>query len=233
MLTTYAGLARLGELGVDGLTAPHIILLARNQTVPALTVEDVADVSEYSGGGYTGGFGGASRQVLGSLTSTVDEANGRTEIDAADVSFTGVTGPAAIAPCVAWIDEVTDDANSTVIAFLPLRIGAIDVTAASEDDPAVITTDGDHGLSTGDLVYIEGFAGGTWGDQLNGKHFNVTVVDGNEFSLDGVDSGSFGTATFATAKVYRPLAMNGAAVNAQWNAEGLVHYVPQVGAVTS
>ena len=233
MLVTEAGAALLGKVGVDGLTAPHIILLARDQNVPTLAVADVADVSEYSGGGYTGGFGGSSRQVPGSLTSAADAANDRAEIDAADVSFTGVTGPAAIAPCVAFIDEVTNDANSPVIAFLPLRIGAIDVTAASEDNPAVITTDGDHGLSTGDLVYIEGFAGGTWGDQLNGKHFNVTVVDGDEFSLDGVDSTLFGTATFATAKVYRPLAMNGAAVTVQWSAEGLIHLVPQVGAVAS
>lgn len=231
MLVTEVGAARLGKLGVDGLTAPHVILLARNSALPTLAMEDVADVTEYSGGGYTGGFGGSSRQVPGSLASTVDAANDRAEIDAADVSFTGVSGPASIAPCVAFIDEVTDDANSPLMWFIPLKTAPVDVTAASEANPAVITTDGAHGLTTGDLVYIEGFAGGTWADAVNGRHFKATVVDADEFSLDGLDSSSLGTATFASAKVYRPLAMNGAAVNVQWSAEGLIHIVPQVGAV--
>src|SRR5690606_31350488 len=122
--------------------------------------------------------------------------------------------------------------GSNVIALIPIKVGALAVTAASEDDPAELTTTSAHGLSTGDLVYLEGFAGGTWAE-VNGKVFTVTVIDADEFPRDGVDSTGFGTATFDTAAVYRPLAMTGASVTVQWNAEGIIQAVPQVGAVVS
>lgn len=42
-----------------------------------------------------------------------------------------------------------------------------------------------HGLDTGDIVYIEGVLGMT---QINGGPYTITVVDANRFTLDGIDS---------------------------------------------
>lgn len=233
MLVTNRGATRIATVGWGNLTAPHVILLARDQAVPTVDLNTVDELSEYAGGGYAGGFGGSSRQVPGSLAVNEDDTNDRAELDAADVTFTGVTGPEPIAPMAALVEEITNDGGSNVIALIPIKVGALAVTAASEDDPAELTTTSAHGISTGDLVYLEGFAGGTWGAEVNGKVFTVTVIDTDEFSLDGVDSTGFGTATFDTATVYRPLAMNGASVTVQWNAEGIIQAVPQVGAVVS
>ena len=77
----------------------------------------------------------------------------------------------------------------------------------------------------------QAIAGGTWDAQLNGKVFKVTVVDANSISLQGVNATGFGTATFASALVYRPLAMNGADVTITANAEGAIQSRTVVGAV--
>jgi hypothetical protein len=230
MLVTNRGAARLLAVGWPGLTAPHVILLARDQAIPTVDLNTVSQVSEYAGGGYIGGFGGASRQVPGSLAVNEDDTNDRAELDAADVTFTGVDGPEPIAPMAAIVEEITDDAGSNVIAFIPLKLAELDVTAASEASPAELTTASAHGLATGDLIYIEGAAGGTWAEEVNGKVFTVTVVDADQFTIDGLNSSGFGTATFASFVIYRPLPMNGASVQVQWDAEGIIQAVPQVGA---
>jgi hypothetical protein len=231
MLVTNRGAARLvASGGWAGLTAPHVLLLARNQAVPTVDLNTVSQITEYAGTGYTGGFGGASRQVPGSLAVNEDDTNDRAELDAADVTFTGVVGPAPIAPLAAIVEEITDDAGSNVIAFIPIKLAVLAVTAATAASPAELTTASAHGLTTGDLIYVEGAAGGTWGAGVNGKVFTVTVVDADQFTIDGLNASGFGTATFASFVIYRPLAMNGASVQVQWDAEGIIQLVPQVGA---
>lgn len=53
------------------------------------------------------------------------------------------------------------------------------ITAATQADPGVITSTA-HGLTTGDLVFIDSVAGMT---ELNGRLFLVTVLTVNTFSL--------------------------------------------------
>ena len=48
-----------------------------------------------------------------------------------------------------------------------------------------------HGLSTGDIVYIYGVQGMT---EIEGQ-YTITVVNGNNFTLDGIDSSAFGAYT--------------------------------------
>lgn len=235
MLMTTRGSYRIDLQGWPNLTNPKVILLARDTAVPLRSHNVVSDLTEYTGSGYDGGFGGTTRETPANLAVSEDDGNVRSEMTHDPVTVSGVLGPDPIAPISALIEEITDDAGSHVIAFSPIKTAGneIAVTAASEANPAVLTTASAHGLATNDLVYIEGAAGGTWPTQLNGRVFKVTVVDADEFSLQGVDSSSFGTATFATFKVYRPIPMNGADLTLTPDAQGVAQSYPQDAAVTS
>lgn len=86
-----------------------------------------------------------------------------------------------------YTDNNTSPYKSQRIDFLPNLdfIGSIiDVTKAS---PASVNVP-DHGLTTGDVVYIYGVNGMT---QLTEGSFTVTVVTVNTFTLDDVDSSAF------------------------------------------
>lgn len=64
------------------------------------------------------------------------------------------------------------------------------ITAVTKANPASVTSAG-HGLSTGNNVLLK-LQGMT---QLDGYYGAVTVVDANTFTLDGVNSSSYGTFT--------------------------------------
>jgi len=74
-------------------------------------------------------------------------------------------------------------------------------TGASQADPCVITVASTASLTTGDWIMITSVVGMT---ELNGKMYQITVIDGTTFSLDGIDSTGFtayasaGTITYGT-----------------------------------
>ena len=79
------------------------------------------------------------------------------------------------------------------------------MTGASQANPCVIALAG-HGYTTGQVKMITGVVGMT---QLNDKMYTVTVIDANNFSLDGVNStgytawssgGSVASGSFYVAK---------------------------------
>jgi len=59
------------------------------------------------------------------------------------------------------------------------------ITAITQANPAVVTTSAAHGRTTGERLAIVG-AGGMV--EVNNRTFIVTVIDADEFSLDGEDS---------------------------------------------
>lgn len=59
------------------------------------------------------------------------------------------------------------------------------ITGITQANPAVVTVSAPHGLVTGDEVRITGVVGMT---EVNDRNFVITVVDADEFSLDGEDS---------------------------------------------
>lgn len=65
------------------------------------------------------------------------------------------------------------------------------ITGATNANPCVITSPG-HSLLTGTLIYIGNVEGMT---QLNSAMYNITVIDADNFSLDGIDSTGFGVYT--------------------------------------
>jgi hypothetical protein len=62
------------------------------------------------------------------------------------------------------------------------------ITNATQANPCVITTSGNHNLNTGESVKISGVVGMT---ELNGNTYAITVLTPTTFELDGVDSTLF------------------------------------------
>lgn len=65
------------------------------------------------------------------------------------------------------------------------------ITGATKANPCVITS-ASHGLSTGDKIFICNVGGMT---QLNNLFYTITKIDNDTFSLDGINSTSYGTYT--------------------------------------
>jgi len=82
--------------------------------------------------------------------------------------------------------EFIDNGDGTLSGFF---VG--NITGATNANPCEITSNG-HGLSTGDLVTINGVTGMT---EIDGNTYTITVTGANTFTLDGVDSTGFGVYT--------------------------------------
>ncbi|MDE1971096.1 MAG: hypothetical protein KGI50_06015 [Patescibacteria group bacterium] len=67
------------------------------------------------------------------------------------------------------------------------------ISSASNANPGVFTTAGNHNMTTGDTVYIDGLAGGTWAT-LNGQTYTVTVTGATTFTI-GVNTTALGIYT--------------------------------------
>lgn len=82
---------------------------------------------------------------------------------------------------------------------------AISLTAAAfaAENPAKITTSA-HGLSTGDYVYFYNVTGGGW-TAISANSYAITVVDDDNFTLDGVDASGYGNADGGTCLPWRPM----------------------------
>jgi len=85
--------------------------------------------------------------------------------------------------------EVTPYATrqSDILPPLGYISSVINITQAN---PANVNS-AQHGLSTGDIIYIYGVSGMT---EITGV-YTITVVDGNNFTLDGIDSTAYSAYT--------------------------------------
>lgn len=77
------------------------------------------------------------------------------------------------------------------------------ITNATKANPCQITSP-DHSLTTGTPIYIANVQGMT---QLNAAIYSITVVDANNFTLDGIDSTGFGT--YTTGGIWNTSPVNG------------------------
>lgn len=66
------------------------------------------------------------------------------------------------------------------------------ITGITQANPAVVTTEDAHGLTTGDRIYAYRVAGMT---EVNAIVFDVTVLSSTTFSLDGINSSAYGAYT--------------------------------------
>lgn len=61
----------------------------------------------------------------------------------------------------------------------------LSISGITQANPAVVTTSVNHDLATGDEIHIDNVVGMT---EVNDRDFVITVIDADEFSLDGEDS---------------------------------------------
>jgi hypothetical protein len=95
------------------------IIALENDTGEDLTHNTVQDAItagavEVTSTGYTGGYGGSSRQSLASKSYTVDQSNGRWEFDCANVTWS----------------SINQAGSETWVAFLIAKRGTSDDTTA-------------------------------------------------------------------------------------------------------
>ena len=83
--------------------------------------------------------------------------------------------------------KFSDDSLVTHALFSKLGIDD-----ATKTNPVVITTSTSHELATGEEVHIDNVGGMT---QINNLNFTITVVDADEFSLDGINGTGYTTYT--------------------------------------
>lgn len=76
------------------------------------------------------------------------------------------------------------------------------ISAITLLNPLVIQTAAVHGLTTGDVVYIDGVVGTT---EINGLTFTITVIDTLKFSLSGINGTAY-TAYSSAGSVYKYIA---------------------------
>lgn len=98
----------------------EIILVKSTYTPDKDDTNSVYAAAEISGvSGYTGGFGGAGRKVLGSKTITNDTTNDRTVYDAADPSTWAALGAGdTIGGAIIGKKGSASDATATPLFFL-------------------------------------------------------------------------------------------------------------------
>lgn len=93
-------------------------------------------------------------------------------------------------------DTDTSPYKTQIVDCLPPLGYITSVTNITKANPAQVTAK-QHGLSTGDTIYIYG----VFGMQEISGQYTITVVDANNFTLDGIDSSAFGTYTYGGSVV--------------------------------
>lgn len=179
------------------------------------TGEVVDDRCKFQGGWRDGGIGNATLDPAavgpcvvsgGVLTSrgavVLDSFDaGGADLFAKALSSSGgisVSGSATASSLgLATLGSVGTINTNTYISFGSSAGPTLTVTGASNSNPAILTVPS-HGFTTGDQVFLAGFAD-PWGSALAALGIDVasvTVIDGNTIALNGVDSSLFGAFVF-------------------------------------
>jgi len=92
-------------------------------------------------------------------------------------------------------DTDTAPYTSQRVDFLPNLNFVTEINSIDKTNPVNVTST-NHGLSTGDVIYIYGVLGMTSINSGNAAiNYTITVVDENNFTLDGIDGTSFNAYT--------------------------------------
>ena len=103
--------------------------------------------------------------------------------------------PFVVSDAASYVIVLEHQRLSVINSGTPQFVAASTITGITQANPAVVTTSGAHGLTTGDLVWISGVAGMT---QVNQRFFRAVVLSGTTFELEE-ESGSNVNSTAYTA----------------------------------
>lgn len=150
----------------------------------------------------------AGGEIAPALYARVDLSKYQTGLRTCRNAFILRHGGAANRPGTKFVGEVSDSSKkSRLIPFVfsqtqtyilefgdqyvrfiqngaYLKEAAVTISSITDANPAVVTTSGSHGYSTGDEVYLSGVSGMT---EVNGRNFKITVTAGTTFELQEMD----------------------------------------------
>lgn len=98
------------------LVTSSYVANADNDFVDQAGANDPID-HELTGTGYAAGFGNSGRKTLASRAVTEDDANDRGELDAADITWTGIDAGTAAA-AIMFRAGTSDDTDALLIAYI-------------------------------------------------------------------------------------------------------------------
>ena len=84
-------------------------------------MSDPVTLGELSGTGYTAGHGGAGRKTVANLTVTVDDPNNQAELDADDITWSGIDAGTA-ATAILHEEGTTDDTDAAIVGTYDFAI---------------------------------------------------------------------------------------------------------------
>lgn len=135
-----SGLRDVADRTIDLINDTLKLILVTSSYTPNKD-HDFADdlTNELSGGGYTGGFGGAGRKTLSGKSFSTDTANDRVEFTFSAVTWTALGAAAGNPKYAILVKEITNDAATRLIAYLDLG------TVITNGSDVIVTPDGTLG----------------------------------------------------------------------------------------
>lgn len=175
--------------GMTELNGKYYIITVASATTFELQDQDEVDVD---GTGFTAYSSGGNSSKIVEIESPYQEAHLRS---------LKITQNADTAYLVSRYYEPRKLTRTSLTAFsLALFTRTNDpfldkktISGITAANPAVVTTSGAHGYSTGDEVIIEGVAGMT---EINGGVFSITVLTSTTFSLQTLAGSNFDSSGF-------------------------------------
>lgn len=127
-----SGLRKLIDRSIDYVGDAQIRVLLVDATYAFDKTQNFVSqlvAKETTATGYTGGFGGASRQALGTKAISLDGTNHRVRFTAANVTWSALGGGVALGGAIVFKRGTTDDTDAQLLAFLD----AGDITTNGSD----------------------------------------------------------------------------------------------------
>lgn len=87
-----------------------------------------------------------------------------------------------------WVGTVDTPSTDLGLA-IPTLTGTLTITNVTAANPGVVTTSAAHGLTTNDVIAIDGVIGNMGDDVLNDNNFTITVVTATTFSIGASTAG--------------------------------------------
>jgi hypothetical protein len=131
-----SGLRDVADRTIDLVGDTIKLILVTSSYTPDKDHDFASDLTnELSGGGYTGGFGGAGRKTIGSKAFSTDATNDRVEFTFGAVTWTALGAAAGNPKYAILVKEITNDAATRLIAYLDLG------TVVTNGSDVIVTPD--------------------------------------------------------------------------------------------
>jgi len=179
---------------VTVISADTISLGSWNQTFQAYEAVSLVSAALYNGGGRVALF--PKMNIVGKDFNPFQSAGKQFKLSYIDFLMdSNLISPAIPAVTIQlFVNSYLGEQANLITGNQELLISSQPcnyITGATNANPCVITSQG-HSLQTGTLIYIGNVLGMT---QLNSALYTITVVDADNFSLDGINSTGFGVYT--------------------------------------